>query len=252
MPYPSSLWNFIKLGQLSKRYCLFKTIFSSNFYPQFLLDNVLSKYLISTFCPKVPVMSVPKLPIFITLPYIGNSSHHCKKQLLNIVNKYFPQVNLRWIFINRNTVGSLFPFKDQIPLMMSSNIIYKYSCSQCQSTYIAETQRHLISRICEHKGISPRTNMPFSNPPLSNIREHALSFDHPIKVDNFSVLARCPSHDLRLLESIFIHKFSPNLNNQASSFPLQIISWGITFFYGYIFSNFSNSFNIINFHWSIL
>ena len=98
------------------------------------------------------------------------------------------------------------------------------SCSQCQSTYIGETQRHLISRICEHKGISPRTSMPFSNPPFSNIREHALSFDHPIKVDNFSVLARCPSHDLRLLESIFIHKFSPNLNNQASSFPLQILS----------------------------
>ena len=169
-------------------------------------------------------MSVPKLPIFITLPYIGNSSNHCKKQLLNIVNKYFPQVNLRCIFVNRNTVGSFFPFKDQIPLMMSSNIIYKYSCSQCQSTYIGETQRHIISRICEHKGISPRTSMPFSNPPFSNIREHALSFDHPIKVDNFSVLARCPSHDLRLLESIFIHKFSPNLNNQASSFPLQILS----------------------------
>ena len=82
----------------------------------------------------------------------------------------------------------------------------------------------IISRICEHKRISPRTSMPFSNPPFSNIREHALSYDHPIKVDNFSVLARCPSHDLRLLESIFIHKFSPNLNNQASSFPLQILS----------------------------
>ena len=66
-----------------------RQFFSSNFYPQFLFDNVLSKYLNSTFCPKLPVMSVPKLPIFITLPYIGNSSHHCKKQLLNIVNKYF-------------------------------------------------------------------------------------------------------------------------------------------------------------------
>ena len=207
MPYPSSLWNFIKLDQT-------------------------------------------KLPIFITLPYIGNSSHHCKNQLLNIVNKYFPKkVNLRCIFVNRNTVGSLFPFKDQIPLMMSSNIIYKYSCSQCQSTYIGETQRHLISRICEHKGISPRTSMPFSNPPFSNIREHALSFDHPIKVDNFSVLTRCPSHDLRLLESIFIHKFSPNLNNQASSFPLQILSRGISFMDIYIFSSF---FDIINFHWIIL
>ena len=126
--------------------------------------------------------------------------------------------------------------------MMLSNIIYKYSCSQCQSTYIGETQRHLISRICEHKGISPRTSMPFSNSPFSNIREHALSFDHPIKVDNFSVLARCPSHDLRLLESIFIHKFSPNLNNQASSFSLQILSWGIPFFFGYIFSIYINGY----------
>ena len=34
------------------------------------------------------------------------------------------------------TVGSLFPFKDQIPLMIN---IYKYSC-QCQSTNIGETQ----------------------------------------------------------------------------------------------------------------
>ena len=72
---------------------------------------------------------------------------------------------------------------------MPSNIIYKYSFSQCQSTYIGETQCHLISRICEHKGISSRTRMPFSNSPFSNIGEHALSFDHPIKVDKFSVLA---------------------------------------------------------------
>ena len=49
--------------------------------------------------------------------------------------------------------------------------------------------------------------MPFSNPPYTNIKEQALSIDHPIKADNFSVLARCPSHDLRLLESIF--KYSP-------------------------------------------
>ena len=168
-------------------------------------------------------MTVSKLPIYITLPYLGNLSYHCKKQLVDIVNRYFPQVDLRCIFVNRNTVGSFFPFKDQIPLMVSSNIIYKYSCSQCQSTYIGETQRHFISRICEHKGISPRTKLPFLNPPFSNIRDHALSENHPIVKDNFSLLASCPSYDLRVLESIFIHKLSPNLNNQNSSFPLNIL-----------------------------
>ena len=53
---------------------------------------LLSKYLNSTFWPKLPVMSVPKLLIFITIPYIENSSYHCKKQLLNIINKYFPPI----------------------------------------------------------------------------------------------------------------------------------------------------------------
>ena len=88
--------------------------------------------------------------------------------------------DFRCIFVNKNIVSSFFPSKDQIPLMMSSNIIYKYSCGQCQSSYIGETHRHFISRICEHKGISPRTKKPYVNPPHSNIREHSLSCDHPI------------------------------------------------------------------------
>ena len=92
-------------------------------------------------------------------------SYHCKKQLSLLINKYFPQVDFRCIFVNKNIVSSFFPFKDLIPLMMSSNIIYKYSCGQCQSSYIGETHRHFISRICEHKGISPRTKKPYVNPP---------------------------------------------------------------------------------------
>ena len=37
---------------------------------------------------------------------------------------------------------------------------------------------------------------------ILNIREHSLSCDHPIISDKFSVLAKCPTFDLRLLESI--------------------------------------------------
>ena len=188
-----------------------------------------SKLLIILFKRKLSflfsfVSSVPKLPIYIVLPYLGNPSHHCKKKLTSIINRFFPQVDFKCIFVNRNTIGSFFPFKDQILLMVSSKIIYKYLCGQCNSSYVGETRRHFISRICEHKGISPRTNVPFANPPFSNIREHALNCNHPIKIDNFSVLARCQDYDLRLLESIFIHKLSPNLNNQTSACPLNILN----------------------------
>ena len=46
----------------------------------------------------------------------------------------------------------------------------------------------------------------------------------PLKIDNFSVLARCKYYDLRLLESIFIRKLSLNLNNQTSACPLYILN----------------------------
>ena len=87
-----------------------------------------------------------------------------------------------------------------------------------------EYKRHLISRICEHKGISFRTNRPLSNPSHSNIRQHAFNCDHPILTSNFSLLSKCPSNDLKLLESIYIHKIVPSLNNQNSSCPLNILN----------------------------
>ena len=35
---------------------------------------------------------------------------HCKEQLSLLINKYFPQVDFRCIFVNKNIVSSFFPF----------------------------------------------------------------------------------------------------------------------------------------------
>ena len=211
--------------------------FSGNLYPQYLFDLSVRKYLDKMFNPQLPVQSVQKLPVSITLPYLGPLSIRLSKDLNNIIKKFYPQIQFRCLFNNKRTISSFFPFKDQIPLMVSSNIIYKYSCGQCQSIYIGETKRHLISRICEHKGISFRTNRPLSNPSHSNIRQHAFNCDHPILTSNFSLLSKCPSNDLKLLESIYIHKIVPSLNNQNSSCPLNILNW-IGWIFTMIFSCF--------------
>ena len=52
-------------------------------------------------------------------------------------------------------------------------------CEVSLSVWYWRNKRHVISRICELKGISPKTNMPFSSPPFSNIREQALSLAYP-------------------------------------------------------------------------
>ena len=51
------------------------------------------------------------------------------------------------------------------------------------------------------------SNMPTTKLiPERSITTKTFTFRN-LKVDNFLVIARCPNHDLRLLESIFIHEF---------------------------------------------
>ena len=197
--------------------------FSANRYPQYLFDKCLNKYLDKIFQPKRPLLTVPKYDLYFKLPFIGSSSYQCKKQINDLISKYFPQIKLNCVFVNDLTISSFFPFKDKIPPLVSSGVVYKYKCGQCQSTYIGETQKHLFARISQHKGLSFRTNVPLATPPQSNIREHALSSDHPIKIEHFKILAHSNNFDLRLLESIYIHSESPSLNNHHSSFPLNIL-----------------------------
>ena len=41
--------------------------------------------------------------------------------------------------------------------------------------------------------------------------------------DDFKIIARCPEKHLRILESIFIYDFKPCLNDQQSSYDLNIL-----------------------------
>ena len=54
-------------------------------------------------------------------------------------------------------------------------------------------------------------------------RNLAIETDHPILDDNFKILDTCDPFDLRLLESIYIHKKKPSLNDQNSSTELSIL-----------------------------
>ena len=59
----------------------------------------------------------------------------------------------------------------------------------------------------------------------SKIFEHFEQIDHPIRVEDFKILTSCPNEDLFILESIYIHKLNPTLNERNSSFDLCILKW---------------------------
>lgn len=168
------------------------------------------------------VATVKRKDIYCKIPFI--SAIHNKDfevGMKSLVSKFYPQVNLRLIFCNNNTIANMFPYKDLIPQDVKSNIVYKYSCGMCDSTYIGETTRHYKTRIAEHMGVSARTGRPIIT--RSNIFDHKVGTGHPISEDNFSIINCSNSWDVKLSESIAIHIGRPVLNAMLSSMPLNIL-----------------------------
>ena len=140
-----------------------------------------------------------------------------------IVRSCYGQIDLKIIFTNKNTIGSLFRFKERLPKALLSSVIYEFRCAQCASgTYIGSTIRSLHMRIAEHRGRSFRTGKEIQSS-KSSVRDHSQSCSNPVSIDNFRVLGQ-EKHEthLRILESLHILRLKPNLNEMQSAFPLKI------------------------------
>ena len=75
----------------------------------------------------------------------------------------------------------------------------------------------------EHRGVLARTGHQISNPSFSAIHDHSLDLDHPFSIDNFNVLSRNNSPiDSKIKESLYIKTTKPILNNQTTSYSLNL------------------------------
>ena len=127
------------------------------------------------------------------------------------------------ILVNNFEISSFFSHKDVLPKAVRSSVIYKFCCEHCSSEYVGSTTRSLIVRSSEHAGRSHRTGNRFNNPSASQIRDHAETCGSPITLDQFTIINQCNKPiDLRILESLYIHKLQPKLNSMQSAFPLSI------------------------------
>ena len=108
------------------------------------------------------------------------------------------------------------------------------SCAQCTSTYIGATGRMLWTRVAEHAERSYRTGVRLAHPPHSAVRVHVEGCDVSVLLHNFSILNITSSWlDLRILESLYIFRHEPKLNNTQSCFPLEIVNfWWVFRFLG--------------------
>ena len=137
------------------------------------INKCIRNKLDSIFSPPKPKITANKKPFFVSIPFLDHWSNFAlKKQLSNIVSKFYSHLELKVVFINRLSVGNIFKYKDQVPSSFLSNVVYKYKCGQCDSTYTGETIRHFATRIAQLRGVSVHTGFRFASPAESKIQQH--------------------------------------------------------------------------------
>ncbi len=200
------------------------SFFKHNCYPACIFQKSAYQFLNNIFKPKILIPSVPKLVKYISFPYLGFHSKCFEKQLTSILSKHVPFLELKLIFNNPYKIGSFFKFKDSLPLLMRSKVVYIFTCPKCTlGNYVGCTLRLLKIRINNHQGVSHRTLNRLSNPENSPIKNHCNSCKRTITYSDFKILKSVKFKlDLYISESLFIKNHTPSLNRDQSSIPLYI------------------------------
>ena len=188
-----------------------KNIFSLNGYPLNLFYNCVNSFLNKRFpdnhSSSSPIIHTPPNIVF-SIPFVGKHSVTFKRTILKLCRQYFKSVTFDCTFSSFK-VSNYFVLKPCVPKLLSSGVVYKFSCQlNPDVSYIGKTKRHLSRRIHEHK---------FQN---SAIQDHLLScltccnnLD-----DNFIILQSTNNLNiLSVMEAMCIKKYNPSLNTQLAS-----------------------------------
>ena len=145
-----------------------------------------------------------------------------QKKLKALTKKYLPCGDITVIFKSQSRLSSVFNFKDKLPAYLVSGVVYKYTCSSCNATYIGKTKRHTCHRFSEHAGRSPLSGkLVIGN--STTVRDHMLTCSTVVTNENFKIVGSDNiDFRLKIKESLFIKKEKPTLNIQGESYPLAL------------------------------
>ena len=108
---------------------------------------------------------------------------------------------------------------------MHSLVVYKYKCSHCNMTYIGKIKRHHLVRMCEHLGISYKTqkHTKFNPDTTTAIRDHIRENNHPGDFSNFKIISYANTDFEALIkESLLVGLQKPVLNKQVKGLKLEL------------------------------
>jgi len=156
------------------------------------------------------VLTAKPNELFIPVQY-SKTAFKEGKNMIRAVNRLLPASHTVKISYKTRKTADFFMNKDRVPNQLRSNIIYKYKCEECNSSYIGETTRHFITRIREHiKGAGSG----------SEVSHHI----HAPAEKNFSIVMS--SKYTKITESLVLlsERKEHSLNDFSSSYALRLFS----------------------------
>ena len=143
-----------------------------------------------------------------------------RNDMSKLFKKYHPNLKLLFIYKSPKQLSFLLKYKDCLPTLLCSNVIYKYSCSGCNTTYYGKTSRNLKIRCNKHLGISKsgsKLALPAHHLYVTILSKLAIVH----QLDDFNIIGRIDnSFDPLIHESLLIQRDSPCLKSQQSSIPM--------------------------------
>ena len=120
--------------------------------------------------------------------------------------KQLPYCNIRFVFQTKRKISNLFTFKDRIPSLLRSGIVYQFQCGGSNTTYYGKAKHHFKVRMCEQLGMSALTEKRIKGNNGSTIKEHLLFCNHSPHFENILILTT-NNNDFKvtLMESLLIN-----------------------------------------------
>lgn len=120
-----------------------KAYFANNGYPLHIFDYIVKRFSFfffnDKFTHRVTALDTDKQIIYVTLPFQEHASYQVKNNLQLFCRKKFLKVIVKFVLTNSHTIGNYFRFKDSLPDLLSSDVVYSYNSLDCRVRYIGST-----------------------------------------------------------------------------------------------------------------
>ena len=175
-------------------------ILSFNCLPRSIIDRIIKSLLHEKSNKKPPKKFDGRTPVMVCLPFLGQYSLQVKRRLIRLIKQCYPTLKLEVIYTSPICISSLFWFKDKLPSLICSSVVYCYKCPGCHASYYGKTTHNLGVRCREHLGINKVGQKIKSS--SSAIGDHISKTGHDASLENFEIISRADnSFDLLIHES---------------------------------------------------